>query len=217
MAKTELYSALTALLKVIFPPKCYHCKRHHEKLGVPLCNVCFSYLEARPSEGEIVITFEDSSPAQSLISTLKNGSSSELATILAAYMAIQYAKSKLPLPDFVTAVPTSTWRKWQMGQESATSLAKELATLLDCPYQPLLYRRRQMLRQDQLSREERKYLSSDEFEWNEKHNLRGKTVLLVDDTITTGTTLACCAEKIWEASPAKIVKMVCVDRGYLQE
>lgn len=217
MAKTQLYAALKALLKVIFPPKCYHCKRDHEKLGVPLCDSCFSYLEARPPEGEVLVTFEGAGPAQSLISNLKNGSSSQLAEILAAYMAIQYAKSSLPLPDLVTAVPTSTWRKWQMGQEGANTLAKELAELLDCPYKPLLYRKRQTLRQDQLSREERKYLSSDDFDWKGKHDIQGKTILLVDDTITTGTTLACCAEKIWEAAPAKIVKMVCVDRGYLWE
>ena len=103
-----------------------------------------------------------------------------------------------------------------MGGEGSTLLAKDLAKLLDRPFIPFLIRKKQMLRQELLSREERTHLSSEEFQWKTKQSLNGKTVLLIDDTITTGTTLACCAERLWEAGPAKIIKMVCVDRGYLQ-
>ncbi len=213
MAKTALHAAL----KLIFPPECCHCKVPHEKLGVPLCESCFSHLAPRSPEGEILITFEAVSPAQSLITALKKGFSSKLSKTLAAYMAIQYAKSALPLPDLITATPTSHWRRWQMGQETAADIAKEFAALFERPFKPLLVRKRQLLRQDLLSREERRDLSSEEFQWKEKQSLQGKIVLLIDDTITTGATLACCAEKLWEASPAKIVKMVCVDRGYLKE
>ncbi len=213
MAKTILYAAL----KLLFPPQCYHCRASHEKLIAPLCQSCFSHLEPRPPEGEILITFEMFSPAQSLITALKKGFSSQLSSTLAAYMAMQYANSKLPIPDLITAVPTSTWRKWQMGQESAAALGIELAQLLERPFKLLLRRKKQLIRQDLLPREDRRNLSSEEFERKEKQNLQGKTVLLVDDTITTGATLFSCAEKLWEMSPAKIIKMVCVDRGYLKE
>ena len=37
------------------------------------------------------------------------------------------------------------------------------------------------------------------------------------NTFTTGATLACCAERLWEAAPSKIIKMACVDRGYLKQ
>lgn len=218
MAAAALYASIKSLLKLIFPPECFHCKRSHDKMGIPLCESCVSYLEVRPSTGDVLVTFDGVGPAQSLITSLKKGSSStDLSAILAAYMAIQYSQSELPLPDVIAAVPTSSWRKWQMGQEIAAELARELAKLLDRPFVPMLQRKRQLLRQELLTRQERTHLPSEEFQWSEKHDLRGKTVLLVDDTITTGATLACCAERLYEASPTKIIKMVCVDRGYLQE
>ncbi len=213
MAKAALYAAL----KLIFPPECYHCKSEHEKLGAPLCSACLTFLDPRPSEGEILITFESIGPAQSLMAGLKKGSSPKLISLLAAYMAVQYSQSAHPLPDLITAVPTSWWRKWQMGQETAAELAKELSILLERPFLPLLKRKRQLYRQDLLSREERLHLSSEEFVYKTKQSLHGKTLLLIDDTITTGATLACCAERLWEAAPSKIIKMACVDRGYLKQ
>ncbi len=212
MGKTALYAAL----KLLFPPVCLHCKSPHEKLKAPLCETCVSYLEIRPAINDMIVTFEGIGPAQSLVAGLKNGSAPHISSLLAAYMAVQYAQSSLPLPDIITAVPSSRWRKWQVGQESAAALAKDLASLLERPFLPLLKRERQLLRQELLTREERTLLSSEEFQWKMRENLRGKTVLLIDDTITTGTTLACCAERLFEASPAKIIKMACVDQGFLQ-
>jgi competence protein ComFC len=217
MAAAALYASIKSFIKLIFPPECLNCKTPHDKLGVPLCESCFSYLEVRPSTGEIVITFDGASPAQSLITSLKKGASSNLSSLLAAYMAVQYSKSDLPLPDVIVPVPTSYWRKWQMGQEIAAELARELAKLLDRPFLPLLQRKRQLVRQELLTRQERKYLPAEEFQWKEKHDLKGKTVLLIDDTITTGTTLACSAERLYEAHPSRIIKIACADRGYLLE
>lgn len=205
MGKAALYTAL----RLIFPPECAHCKQSHDKLAVPLCKECLQHLDARPPS-ELLITFESIGPAQSLISSLKRGYTH--APLLAAYMAIQYTHSAHPLPDLITAVPSSWWRQFSPGAALATQLAK----LLDRPFVPLLKRTRQLHLQSNLSREERLLLSSEEFQWKNKQNLRGKTVLLIDDTITTGTTLACCAERLYEASPSKLIKMVCVDQGYLQ-
>lgn len=219
MGKTAVHASLKALLSIIFPPECFHCKASHDKLGVPLCEHCFAHLEIRPATGneKILITFDNIGPAQSLMKKFKKDPSSQIASLFAAYMAIQYSQSNLPLPDIVTGVPSSRLRKWQLGEEIPAMLAKELGKLLGRPFLPLLQRKKQLIRQDLLSREERLQLSSEEFQRKGHPPLRGKTILLIDDTITTGATLRCCAQRLWEASPAQIIKMVCLDQGYLKE
>lgn len=212
MGKATLYAAL----KLFFPPKCLHCKKEHESFSVPLCETCISFMEPLTPTSDIIITFEGIGPALSLITALKQGISSKLSSLLAAYMAVQYVKSDLPMPDLVTSVPTSFWRKWQMGQPASTQIASALAKLLDKPFVPLIQRKRQMLRQEFLTRQERLYLSPEEFQWKTRMNLHSRTILLIDDTITTGTTLACSAKRLWEGSPKRIIKMACVDRGYLK-
>lgn len=218
MGKASLYAPLKSLLAILFPPECLHCRGSHERLGVPLCESCVSYLEILPppNKGNLLITFENIGPAQSLARQLKRESSSKTLSLLAAYMAIQYSQSTFPLPDVITAAPSSRFRTWQIGGDIAALLAKELGKLLERPFLPLLYRKRELIRQDLLSKEERLCLSSEDFQWKTTYPLRGKTILIIDDTITTGATLRCCAERLWEASPAQIIKMACLDQGYLQ-
>jgi competence protein ComFC len=203
------------MLKLLFPPVCLHCGTVHDRLKSPLCGTCASSLEIRPAGGSVIITFEGMGPVLSLISSFRKGAAPHLSSVLAAYMVVQYSQSSLSLPDVVTAVPTSRWRKWQVGQESATCLAQEVAKMIGRPFVSLLKRKRQLLRQELLSLEARARLSPEEFQWQQRADLRAKTVLLIDDVVTTGTTLACSAQRLWEASPAQIVKMVCVDQGYL--
>jgi competence protein ComFC len=212
MGKTALYSAL----KLLFPPQCLHCKKQHQDLSSPLCETCITFLEPLPPTKNVLITFEGVGPALSIMTALKKGYAPKLASILAAYMAIQYSRSDLPLPDLVTSVPASFWRKLQMGTPISILLGQELARLLDRPFALLLQRKRQLFRQDFLNEEERSLLPSHEFQWKKKISLHSKTILLVDDTITTGTTLSICARRLWESAPKNVIKMACVDRGYLK-
>lgn len=211
MGKATLHAAL----KLLFPPLCLHCRAAHDLLRAPLCKNCKSYLEVRGGSEGFLITFEGIGPAQSLMAALKSGSSSAVAPLLAAYMVIQYSRTELALPDMITAVPSSRWRRWICGVESSTALAKEFAKLTGVPYLPLLKRPRQLFRQDLLPKDARFALMPEDFQWGQREDLRGKTVLLIDDTITTGSTLSCCSARLFEAAPAKIIKMACVDRGFL--
>lgn len=90
--------------------------------------------------------------------------------------------------DAVTAVPLWRWRLLRRGYNQAEILGRRLAQRLDIPYASILMRHRGSRPQSQLARAER------------RANVRGsmrikrrtavpRSVLLVDDVVTTGSTL----------------------------
>ncbi|MGR3972971.1 MAG: hypothetical protein QRY72_00080 [Candidatus Rhabdochlamydia sp.] len=213
---------LHAFMRQVFPPECLYCKTLHDQLGVYLCHNCLRSLEPLTPraviEGistPILITFGRQGVPITLIKQLKRTPDPSLAQLLAAYMAIQYTQSDYPLPDLITAVPTSLMRKWHLGDNPAELLAKEVAILLDKPFTRLLTRQGPLIRQDLLPLEERRELSLNTFKWRGKSLLQPQRVLLIDDTMTTGATLRCCAYPL-EQEGCGVVKMVCVDQGYLK-
>jgi predicted amidophosphoribosyltransferase len=176
-------------------------------------------MEVRPWVGheKVLITFEKFSPAKELMVYFKKGTFPSLASIFASYMTIQYTQTSLPFPDLITAVPTSMYRKLHMGYEPAKQIALEMAELLNVPFVNGFKRLSQLYRQDLLTDDKRYELSSKEFAWSFSGSLRGKRVLLIDDTVTTGATFSCCAAHLWKEGPSKIFKMACLDRGFLKE
>jgi len=200
----------------LFPPQCLHCLETHTALGSPLCKLCVSLMEVREAES-ILISFSRFSPAASLMRQFKKRGDLPTGKLLAAYMAFHYARSSFSLPDLITAVPSTRFRKWQTSGGTAELLAEELGKILQRPAIRCLKRVRQLLRQDTLEREERLKLSSDDFALRHKVNIRGKHILLIDDTITTGSTLQATAEHLWQASALQVTKMACLDLGYLRD
>ena len=94
-------------------------------------------------------------------------------------------------------VPLHPWRAWWRGFNQATLLARTL----DVPVLDALSRRRATPRQAALARDDR---------WANLHavigvrtrargDLRGKTLVLVDDVVTTGATVTACARALREA------------------
>ena len=67
-----------------------------------------------------------------------------------------------------------------------------------------LRRRKAGRSQTELKREERRENVKDAFEARRPEELRGKTILLVDDVCTTGATLEACARALKEAGARRI-------------
>jgi predicted amidophosphoribosyltransferase len=156
------------------------------------------------------VTFEGQGPAWTLMKALKSGKAPRLAEGLAGYMALQYIKNDLPLPDFIVPVPQSLHRSLQVGYNPSLLLAKHLGKTLDRPVLQLLSRKRQLFCQMKVDREQRYLLSAENFQWTKIVPIAEKTILLVDDIVGTGATLRACAQRLYEGFPLKVIKMVCM-------
>jgi len=114
-------------------------------------------------------------------------------------------------------VPLHRFRFLQRGYNQAAVLAKALARELEVPYIPALTRTRRTRQQARLSRAERAENVASAFRLSvTPEKIRGKHLILVDDVITSGATVAACQEVLISAG-AKSVKLAAVARARLSE
>jgi ComF family protein len=106
--------------------------------------------------------------------------------------------------DLISPVPLSQQRKAERGYNQAAHLAKPLAAKLGVTYHPYGLRRvRNTRSQVGLSADERHVNVKGAFEAIPEI-VNGKRVLVVDDVMTTGSTLSACADALSKAGSLSI-------------
>jgi len=116
--------------------------------------------------------------------------------------------------DVVVPVPLSKERRKERGYNQADLLAKPLALGLGLRYErEAMMRMRDTRSQVDLNVVQRRENVKDAFT-AEKSTFAGKTVLVVDDVATSGSTLDACAEALWQAE-AKDVYGVTLARAVI--
>lgn len=107
--------------------------------------------------------------------------------------------------DIITAVPMTIIRRSETGYNQAEYIAKRLSKLSGIPCDFKLIRKRLRSKtQHKLDAEERQTEARSAYYPNPKRNLDGKTVILCDDIITTGSTLSACSEALRSMGCKKI-------------
>lgn len=133
-------------------------------------------------------------PMVSLIHTLKYGSNRACANDL-AHMLVNHLV--IPECDVIVPVPMFWFKKWQRGYNQAEEIALHLGKVLDKPVLPLLTRISGGKSQASIKHlEDRHQRLGHTFCLNPAftHIQLNKTnILLVDDVVTTGSTLTACA------------------------
>lgn len=110
--------------------------------------------------------------------------------------------------DLVVPVPLHWIRKWQRGYNQAAVIARELARELGASYDPdLLYRARRTRTQTRLDASARMKNVAGVFQLRRVPR-EARHILLVDDTFTTGATLAACYKTLREVlDPAQRISV----------
>lgn len=108
--------------------------------------------------------------------------------------------------DVVLPMPTTIFHRWDRGYNQTEILARLLAGRLDRRFDPkALARKGNPRRQSSLSEAERRENAKGTFEVRRPEWIRGRTVLLVDDILTTGATMSEAALTLKAAGASQVL------------
>lgn len=139
------------------------------------------------------------------IHALKYGGDTSLAVELGQLMAYRWPFETLPADLLVVPVPLGRRRRWERGYNQAELLARQLALAIDRPLAAdALVRSRHTRPQVGLGLADRQANMVGAFAIGHALALTERTVLLVDDVCTTGSTLEACAAPLKTAGVAQV-------------
>lgn len=106
--------------------------------------------------------------------------------------------------DCICPVPLHWFRRFTRGYNQSELVGQEIARAADLPIKLLLRRRRWTAPQAGLSRTKRRGNLSNAFEVRGDQDVADLTVLLIDDVMTTGSTLHECTRYLYKAGVAHV-------------
>ena len=191
--------------EVIVPRQqmCERCRETMPYILPPLCPCCGRNEETCVCRGRrrhferCVSPFYYEESAKQGISYLKNRGYRVTVEGFASHMAELVRREYGGIPfDYVTGVPLHVKEHRERGFDQSALLAKSLAKHVGVPYLPLLYKCIHTRPQKELTALERSGNLLGAFDVKDPDAVQGKTLLLVDDVITTGATLDECAKML---------------------
>ncbi len=118
------------------------------------------------------------------------------------------AVHSLPADAWVVPVPLHWWRHWRRGYNQSDALAGGLARRLGLSVHRPLRRVQATPKLALLGPTERAELLQKAFRARSNRKLSGRTVLLVDDVLTTGATCGAAARALKRAGAARVIAVV---------
>lgn len=195
------------------------CLRCGDSVGegmgaVHACVSCRAHPPRFVSASLAVLRYE-SGPARDLVLGLKFGGKSHLAKTLGYIMAARIAQTGL-LADYrdvvIVPAPLTRGALFQRGYNQAEELARVVASELDLKLETRLLKKiRKTMPQAMLTEKKRRENLIGAFACDAKRikKYQGTTILLIDDVITTGSTISECARTLHDAGIQTIVAASC--------
>ena len=201
-----------------FCPDCWHsveflsagceiCGRPLEATEAAQCGACMAH-PPRIARSRAALGYGEI--ARSLALGLKYGRKVGLARTMARYMAP--LKGEWPSDAIVVPVPLHRWRLWGRGFNQSALVAARLGKAWGLAVDPsALTRTRRTRPLKGMDPGERAREVDGAFVVRDGHGLKGKTVVLIDDVVTSGATANACAKALLKGG-AKRVELVAWSR-----
>lgn len=213
--KVKIRKLLLLCLEFLFPPHCVFC----DKIVAPGCKICNECAKEvvpvhavrcmNPSgSGQnipcIVLYAYKGKVRNSMIRFKFYGDQGNASVYAQKLSECIHSKMADEPTDLVTAVPISRERRKTRGYNQSELIAREIACCLDLPYQECLDKKEDNPEQHLLSRTGRIENVKGLYEGNQAQ-IQGKRILLIDDIVTTGSTLCECAGVLTKCGAKSVV------------
>lgn len=205
----------------LYPERCPYCGRVIES-NQYACEDCKAEFPDEPVDGYALDGFRCVAPFEYInrfaeaVKAFKFSECAQYAKPL-AFMVVQAAliSYKELNIDCVTCVPMYREQQWERGYNQSELLAKECAKIMDIPYIAALEKYKKNKLQHTLSGRARLANVKGVYRVAEKTKplIAGKTVLLIDDIITTGSTLSECSKTLIKSGCKEVLCAVVCDAG----
>lgn len=207
-------SVFSGLLDLLFPPRCAFCNHILRGDESGMCKKCAGSISRTQNGGlrtgeyfsVCVSPLVYEKTVRDAILRFKFHDATAYAALFGALMADTVRETLPGRYDLITWVPLSAKRLRGRGYDQAMLLAMAAALRLDDAPVELLRKHTDVPAQSGVgSPEKRRANISGVYAVTDPELVSGKRILLIDDIITTGATLAECARTLREAGAADVV------------
>jgi ComF family protein len=179
---------------------CTTCGLPLQATEADMCGVCLAK-PPRIARTRAAVAYGDLT--RSLAIRLKYGRKVAIARTMARYMAPLVARSGGD--PILVPVPLHRTRLWQRGFNQSALVARELSRKLKVPTEPLALRRlKRTPPLKGMSSLQRRRTVAGAFKVLDREAVAGRTVILVDDVLTTGSTAEACARALRRAGASRV-------------
>lgn len=200
-------------VRCIRPPYCAVCSRPFPGSAevVPRCPNCEDHTFAFESAVAVV---QAQGLARELIHRFKYQRQFHLRRLLGTWLLAGFSDPRLEAEpvDAMVPVPLHPVRLRERGYNQAEALASVVSRHAGVPVTPCLQRVRYTLTQTRFDRVQRRRNLRGAFALRKNMGITGKRLLLIDDVLTTGSTLHECAAVLLDHG-ARSVRALTVARG----
>ena len=199
--------ALDWLLDLLYPPKCVICRRLLARGEQDICPDCFESLpnfegekpQVGSADGLSVTLFYEGAVRESFL-RFKFSGRDFYADVYGTWMAGRILDELGRGFDGVCWVPVSKKRRRSRGYDQSELLARRVAKEFSLPTCAALQKHAERNPQSQLKDAAlRQANASGAFSVRPDADVSGKTLLLIDDIVTTGATLSECCRMLRQA------------------
>lgn len=153
-----------------------------------------------------LFTFHKGSRFRKLLHTLKYKNKPEIGILLGQELGAEMLKSNnFKDIDYIVPVPLHPKRKKQRGYNQSEKIAEGISQIMKIPVvSDCLVRKSETETQTKITKEERWRNVYGKFAITNSEILKKKHILLIDDVVTTGSTLEACGETLLKIDDLKL-------------